>query len=95
MAFVAKGPFGVKEFIDVVPGKTEGTAEVTITCIHCACEFIMTVDEGALEDWSRGAYIQDCFPQLDKHERELLISGTCTPCWDSIFVFDEDDEGDF
>jgi hypothetical protein len=35
-------------------------------------------------------YVQDAFPYLSAGERELLISGTCDPCFQEMFP--EDDE---
>lgn len=35
-------------------------------------------------------YVQDVFPDLSVDDRELLISGICGKCFDSMF--DEDEE---
>lgn len=35
-------------------------------------------------------FMQDIFPELSVGDRELLISGTCSKCWDKLFP--EDDE---
>lgn len=39
-----------------------------------------------------GKLIQDALPDLTAAERELLITGTCESCWDSIFADHEDFE---
>ncbi len=36
--------------------------------------------------WREGQYIQNVAPELTPDERELLISGTCGPCFDSLFA---------
>lgn len=29
--------------------------------------------------------VQDIFPYLDEDEREMLISGRCSDCWEKLF----------
>tara|TARA_Y100000310_G_C20387451_1_gene671140 strand:+ start:362 stop:508 length:147 start_codon:yes stop_codon:yes gene_type:complete len=36
--------------------------------------------------WNNGSYIQNAMPYLSADERELLISGTCGPCFDVMFA---------
>jgi hypothetical protein len=44
-----------------------------------------------LQAWKNGEYIQNAMPYLNVDERELLISGTCGPCFDNMFP-EEDEE---
>jgi len=36
-------------------------------------------------------FMQDIFPELPIEDRELLISGTCSTCWDKLFSNTLDD----
>lgn len=69
----------------------------TKPCPGCDKQFKLDLDPAAVASWRDGAYAQDVFPELSVGERELLISGTCPPCWDAMFGTDdeyEDDEDD-
>jgi hypothetical protein len=52
---------------------------------------VVEVTEEAYQRWLAGAYIQDVFPDLSLDDRERFISGYCTPCWDQLFPFPEED----
>ena len=54
--------------------------------------FIITVDAQALMEWKRGRLIQDAFPQLNKDEREILMTGYTPAEWDGLFKDDDDDD---
>lgn len=57
-----------------------------ITCRSCREHFPVAV---SLEDYTRwnlgGGLIQNVMPYLSADDRELLISGTCSKCWDAMF----------
>lgn len=38
--------------------------------------------------------VQDAFPYLSAEEREMLISGICPSCWDSMFGCPTDEDED-
>lgn len=66
---------------------------VKFHCISCNKEHELLVNR---EDWDlfnspSRPFVQDIFPYLSPAERELLISGLCSECWNSLF----DDDGDF
>ena len=42
----------------------------------------------------KGKLIQDAFPELSSDERELLLSGICSECWDKIFAEDNINQED-
>lgn len=52
---------------------------------------IKGVTEAQFNAWKSGTLIQVAMPQVEKDERELLISGTCGKCWEEMFKFDEGD----
>ena len=68
---------------------------VKVRCIQCHTEHTILVNR---EDWDlynspSRPHIQVIFPYLSPDERELLISGLCSKCWNSLF--DDDCEEDY
>lgn len=59
---------------------------IDITCRSCREVVPVSV---SLEDYTRwqlgGGLIQNVMPYLSADDRELLISGTCSSCWDAMF----------
>lgn len=71
--------------------------EVTIitVCPFCGHANEIEVNEIDYLDWSDGELlVQDAFPYLSADEREMLISGICPKCWDSMFGLPEEEEED-
>ena len=67
------------------------TVELSIQCFMCE---EVTVIKVRAEDYNKfispdRPHIQDIFPYLTPAERELLISKTCSKCWDSLFPDEE------
>lgn len=61
------------------------------TCPMCGTKNKVEVEEKDYVDFKEnGKLAQWAFPYLTPEERELIISGICNNCWDTIF--DEDDE---
>jgi len=54
-------------------------------CILCKNVYTFTVEQADLERYNNGEKIQNCFPYLDKGDRELFISRTCSTCFDDLF----------
>lgn len=46
----------------------------------------------AIRRWRSGELIQDCFPMLDKAQREFLMTGTTQEEWDREFPPEDDGE---
>lgn len=71
----------------------ERNVDIQIRCVNCGKLNVVYVNN---EDWEEyynseeRRYIQDIFPYLTPQERELLISGVCSQCWEDIFSDDED-----
>ena len=61
------------------------TDTFAVTCRHCQKSYNLLVNITDMADWKLGKYIQDAMPYLSAAERELLISGTCGPCFDEMF----------
>lgn len=66
----------------------------TVIC-HCPlCGTIshVTCDEDAYDRYATTSTpIQEIFPDMDLHTREILISGMCLDCQASFFEEDDDD----
>lgn len=58
----------------------------------CAGEHVIIVGAKQFDAWKQGALIQDAFPDLGDDERELLISGVCGKCFDSMFEEERENE---
>jgi hypothetical protein len=68
-------------------------APVKVACNPCAVcgkRSYVTVPRVGFDLWMAGAHIQDACPELSVEDRELLISGTCSACFDTLFA--EEDE---
>lgn len=61
------------------------TTELSCTCNCCGDVTKLIVDTSNFVTWSQGSLVQDAFPDMDRHNRELLISGTCNNCFSSLF----------
>ena len=67
---------------------------LTVTCQPCMCcgqAATVIVVRSEYEAFRRGELIQRAMPSLPEDERELLITGTHSKCWDQMFE-DDDDE---
>ena len=65
--------------------------EVACVCRVCGAKNTLEVDADSYDQWQGGVFVQDAFPDLSAAERELLISGTCDPCFRLLFADDEDE----
>lgn len=65
---------------------------VITTCPFCGKESSFLVRDEDFDAWQNGALIQDVMWYLDSTEREKLISGICSDCWDKMFPPEEKEE---
>lgn len=74
----------------------ERNYEIRVTCVQCKREFVLKVrvEDYLLFDMPNRPHIQDIFPYLTPAERELLISHTCSECWQKMFSFLDEEEVD-
>ena len=56
----------------------------------CGSEEAITVETKDLHDWKNGTVIQEAMPYLNSDQREMMISHTCSVCWDKLFPEDSD-----
>ena len=59
------------------------------TCNRCKDQVEMKVHVEDVTAWENGELIQNAMPYLSADEREVLISGTCGPCFDRMFGGEE------
>jgi hypothetical protein len=66
--------------------------EMTVhpTCPFCGDTTSVVVDAAGFVAWQSGELVQNALPNLSADDREVLISGICTDCWDKQFPADED-----
>ena len=57
----------------------------TVRCIVCDDTFDIMVDPNDLNRWAEGELIQDALEYITEDESELLLSGTCGSCWETLF----------
>lgn len=66
----------------------------SLPCPKCG-DVLTTQLEGAkLFAYNQGAYIQDVFPNLSAGDRERFMTGVCNPCWQQMFMYMDEDDGD-
>lgn len=69
--------------------RTQGSVDIKTKCFYCGSIKILTVNAERYELWKAGMLIQKAFPSLSSDDRERLMTGICTECWDSMFSEEE------
>ena len=60
---------------------------IRVRCKCCGKESKISVDLEDLGAWQRGEKLsQNAFPYLSVPKRELLLTKTCSDCWDKMFA---------
>lgn len=57
----------------------------TTPCVVCGKQHEFIVNRLGYENWQYGELIQDALPELSDADREVLISGTCSDCFDKMW----------
>jgi len=72
---------------EFVNEKEDGTLECTFWCLNCDKNHVVKkVPRNGYQRWlMNNEFVQNCFPEMDKDERELFISGICPKCWDEMY----------
>jgi hypothetical protein len=52
------------------------------TCNYCKEHYCIVVEEEAHDRWKAGALIQDAFPNLSIDQREAIMTGYHSECFD-------------
>jgi hypothetical protein len=70
------------------------TLHIVATCRHCESKTDIEVTTKGFNNWRyEGVLIQRALPELSINQRELLISGTCGPCFDKMFPEERENNG--
>lgn len=68
----------------------ESKIELNRQCLFCSQSFSISVPVQDYLDWcERRKHAQEAFPYLSPSMRELIISGVCGTCFDSLFQEEE------
>lgn len=67
------------------------TIKITVCCVICKKLHPIIVDKIGYINWRCGELIQNALPNNTLIERELLISNTCSKCFDEMFKEKEND----
>jgi len=60
-------------------------------CMTCSKIKTVTIAKDDFVSWQGGEYIQDAAPYLSAGDREFLVSGICSDCFDAMWG-DEDND---
>lgn len=61
-------------------------------CPFCGKKTEIQIEEAQYFNWLSGAMVQDAFPTLSATDREVLLTGMCPKCQDSIFGSDDEED---
>ena len=65
---------------------TDEHAVVSAKCVSCLALTPLEITPQELKKFlGSKSSIQDCFPNMDREYREMLISGFCPSCWRQLF----------
>jgi len=56
-----------------------------VKCNLCGETSALEIPIAGFRRWQYGELIQNALPELDPRQRELLISRTCSKCFDELF----------
>jgi hypothetical protein len=75
-----------QETMMVAVNTKEFDTVLDVKCRECAANHVLFVKISDYIKWKYNeGFIQDLLPYLTNGERELLISGTCSDCFDRMF----------
>ena len=59
--------------------------QIIAKCLACGIRVALPFTSEQQDAWEGGALLQRITPNLDDDNREIMISGTCGPCFDKLF----------
>lgn len=75
----------------VPPDCDEPVVKCSTQCVHCTERYHIVVTARQLERYrNTGDYVQNIWPELDAGQREMIISGTHSDCFEEMFSSLED-----
>lgn len=63
-------------------------------CPVCGLSGMVIAPLSAWNEYANGMHVQNAFPMLNADQREMIVSGTHSKCWDELWGDDEDYEDD-
>ena len=63
---------------------------IRILCPLCKSQEYIEVSEEGFLKWQEGLMIQLAFPELTEDQRERVLTGICSSCWDEAFPEEEE-----
>lgn len=60
-------------------------------CPLCGFEKTLIVKHVDYVKWTNGTHVQDAFPYIPAGDREMLVSGICSECYDRMFANSDDE----
>lgn len=66
------------------------TISIRTQCPDCKKVTNIEVTNEGYRKRQSGALVQVAFPELDRVQREMLITGICGECWDKMFSLDDE-----
>lgn len=77
--------------VEMVAISNQRESFADLRCNVCGQVFTVVYNRQDMSDWLSGSeYIQDALHYLTAGERELLLSGVCSTCFDDMFSDSED-----
>lgn len=64
-------------------------------CPFCGKKTEIQIEEAQYFNWLSGAMVQDAFPTLSATDREVLLTGMCPKCQESIFGSGDEEDDDW
>lgn len=57
----------------------------TNVCRHCNIQNVILLNNEDYLRWTSGHYVQDVFTWLNVDDREIIMTGTHSKCWNEMF----------
>ncbi len=74
----------------IIDAYTNDRVHIGKRCMLCDGSSHIIVDKEAWTAWRQGTYCQHAFPNMSIGDRETLISGSHSDCFDEAFKEDDD-----
>ena len=65
--------------------------DLDVYCYLCKLATSFPVRRSGFLAWKSGGLIQETLSELTKEQRELMISGTCSACFEKLFSGTEEE----
>ena len=88
--FMSNRPYALR---DIVSRKVSDEGMIEFSGLSTSGnEFSIVTKLDDAQRWLNGELIQNCFPYLNKDDREILMTGIDSETWEEMFATSEEDE---